>query len=58
VAEAFLYVYVGLSSFSYSAKANSGEEVAWSMAFFGVEILIVFAARFAGVFVLSWITML
>jgi len=51
VAESFLFVYLGLSSFDYSNKP-------WSLSLFFLMIGIILVARFFGVYVLSWIYMI
>jgi NhaP-type Na+/H+ or K+/H+ antiporter len=57
-AEAFLYIYMGISVWRYTNANSKQTETWWSWTFVLSQIAICFIARFIGVFVLSWITIL
>ena len=50
LAEGFIFVYLGLSAFSYATDE-------WSLSFVGIQIGILFLARFCGIYLLSGIAM-
>ncbi|KRX00822.1 hypothetical protein PPERSA_02001 [Pseudocohnilembus persalinus] len=58
VAEAFLYIFIGISSWEYDGPFTSAEdhvELPWSWQLVVFEVLACFFSRFFGIFVLSWI---
>lgn len=58
LAEGFLYIYIGLSAWYYEGPLYTKDEqikVPWNIGFIVFELFMVFLARFAGIFGLSFL---
>lgn len=58
IAEASLYIYLGIIVWHLKGDPNSPESVAWSWTFLIIELSISFISRFVSIFVVSWIAIL